>query len=274
MKLCGACKIEFPLEMFGKHSRNPDGLQYCCRRCKSESDRISRLKNLDNIKQHKKEYYLENKNHIIEKVNQYISVNRNKHNQWTTQSKLNLKTKVFNHYCNNEIKCENCEQLELELLTIDHIHGNGNQHRKEVGINTGYSTYSWLKKNNYPEGFQVLCWNCQYRKRAEEVANKNPTPKQIKQKIYNQQLKLECLNNYGKICSCGETDSIVLTLDHVNDDGFSHRKETNCRGLNFYLHLRKNNFPQNPPLQVLCLTCQYRKRILNEQNKNLQKQIA
>lgn len=35
--------------------------------------------------------------------------------------------------------------------------GGGSKHRKEIGV---ASTYSWLKKNKYPEGFRVLCWNC------------------------------------------------------------------------------------------------------------------
>lgn len=28
-KRCGACKQEFPVEMFSKHSKESDGLYYC-----------------------------------------------------------------------------------------------------------------------------------------------------------------------------------------------------------------------------------------------------
>lgn len=26
----------------------------------------------------------------------------------------------------------------------------------------GYQTYYWLKRNGFPPGFNVLCWNCQW----------------------------------------------------------------------------------------------------------------
>ena len=31
----------------------------------------------------------------------------------------------------------------------------------------GYRFYLWLKKHNFPEGFQALCLNCQFCKVAE-----------------------------------------------------------------------------------------------------------
>jgi hypothetical protein len=48
------------------------------------------------------------------------------------------------------------------FLTIDHIENNGAEHRRQQrnGQNKGHDIYAWLRKNNYPEGFQVLCYNC------------------------------------------------------------------------------------------------------------------
>jgi hypothetical protein len=54
-------------------------------------------------------------------------------------------------------KCACCGESRLSMLTIDHIDGKGNDHRREIGWS---NTYSWLRKNNYPAGFQILCWNC------------------------------------------------------------------------------------------------------------------
>jgi hypothetical protein len=31
----------------------------------------------------------------------------------------------------------------------------------------GYGFYTWLKKNGFPEGLQVLCMNCNWVKRVE-----------------------------------------------------------------------------------------------------------
>ncbi len=42
------------------------------------------------------------------------------------------------------------------FLTIDHIDGSGAEHRKKLTV----SITKWLAKHNYPEGFQILCWNC------------------------------------------------------------------------------------------------------------------
>ena len=50
---------------------------------------------------------------------------------------------------------------DIRALSIDHINSDGASHRKEVGN----GMYRWLLKNNFPEGFQVLCMNCQFIKR-------------------------------------------------------------------------------------------------------------
>lgn len=56
----------------------------------------------------------------------------------------------------NTPSCACCCILEIKFLAIDHINGHGNKHRKTFKG----TIYSWLRKNNYPKGFQVLCHNC------------------------------------------------------------------------------------------------------------------
>ena len=56
-------------------------------------------------------------------------------------------------------KCACCEEGSLLFLALDHIDGGGRQHRKETG---GGGFYIWLRRNNYPEGFRVLCHNCNF----------------------------------------------------------------------------------------------------------------
>jgi hypothetical protein len=55
-------------------------------------------------------------------------------------------------------KCACCGEEHYEFLSIDHINGGGTKHRAEVG--KGDVFYKWLRKNGYPEGFRVLCHNC------------------------------------------------------------------------------------------------------------------
>ena len=72
--------------------------------------------------------------------------------------RLVLKLTVFNVY--GGPRCVGCGESELACLSMDHINGGGNRHRREVG---SHSIYDKLKKNNYPPGFRVLCMNCQFR---------------------------------------------------------------------------------------------------------------
>jgi hypothetical protein len=60
---------------------------------------------------------------------------------------------VLSHYGE---KCICCGESELKFLTIDHIDGGGNSHREKIGSNI----YRWLIKNSFPQGFRILCFNC------------------------------------------------------------------------------------------------------------------
>jgi hypothetical protein len=71
----------------------------------------------------------------------------------------NKKILVFEKY--GGCVCVCCGESEISFLTIDHINGNGNRHRREIfNGKTSYRIYPWLIKNNFPPGFQVLCFNC------------------------------------------------------------------------------------------------------------------
>ena len=75
-----------------------------------------------------------------------------------------IKVLVLTHYGNGKLKCVMCGFKDIRTLTIDHIKGGGGKHKR--GLNLGAkSLYKWLIANNYPEGFQTLCMNCQWIKR-------------------------------------------------------------------------------------------------------------
>lgn len=57
-------------------------------------------------------------------------------------------------------KCSCCGESHVEFLALDHINGGGNQMRKVH--KTGKEFYKWLRNNGYPEGFRVLCHNCNH----------------------------------------------------------------------------------------------------------------
>jgi hypothetical protein len=256
LKKCSKCKLELPREMFSKHSREKDGLYYCCKSCKAKENKTYCDKSKDKTKIKHAKYYENHKQHIKDKTILFQINNPDKVKVYAKNSRDNLKLEVFNYYCDNDIKCQGCGEKELCILTVDHINGGGCKHTREIK-----NLYPWIKRNNYPEGFQIFCWNCQFRKKLQEAKPKNPTFRQLQMATYVRNIKHEVLEQYGKICLCGESDEIVLTLDHVNNDGAEHRRLVGKRGFGFYMWLRQNNFPNNSPLQVLCANCQFKKKI-------------
>ena len=71
-----------------------------------------------------------------------------------------LRAEVLRHY---GTKCACCGETEPKFLAIDHMNNDGAAHRKEIGKSSQSILY-WLRDNNYPEGFQLLCHNCNVAK--------------------------------------------------------------------------------------------------------------
>jgi len=57
-------------------------------------------------------------------------------------------------------KCACCGETNSGFLSIDHIDGGGNAHRRAINKKSGIGFLYWLNKHDYPSGFQVLCYNC------------------------------------------------------------------------------------------------------------------
>lgn len=76
----------------------------------------------------------------------------------------NIKIDLFNSYGGCKCSCPGgCEITALEFLSIDHIGGGGKQHVDNTGRRlTGVALYRWLREHNHPEGFRVLCMNCNF----------------------------------------------------------------------------------------------------------------
>lgn len=56
-------------------------------------------------------------------------------------------------------RCTCCGETIRQFLSLDHIHGDGNKHRKEIGGRMP-QLYKWIIANDFPPIFQVLCLNC------------------------------------------------------------------------------------------------------------------
>lgn len=103
------------------------------------------------------QWYYANKERALAGKRDYERRNPEKTKEWRRTSNKRLRMAALNHYSNNDPKCACCAERTYEFLAIDHINGNGKEHRRQVGNS---NIYDALRKAGYPEGFQVLCHNC------------------------------------------------------------------------------------------------------------------
>ena len=78
---------------------------------------------------------------------------RRRAREWNKKAKRTL----FEAY--GGARCACCGEEVLAFLTIDHINGGGRAAQAKTGRG-GQRLYLWLRRNNYPSGFRVLCFNC------------------------------------------------------------------------------------------------------------------
>ena len=102
-----------------------------------------RVKNKDKIRQQGRDRW---QNMTLEERSAKVLSNKNR--------RIRLRIAAIEHYGG---KCACCNERQPEFLAIDHIGGGGNAHRKSI---TTKSIGEWLYANSYPDGFQVLCHNC------------------------------------------------------------------------------------------------------------------
>lgn len=96
-------------------------------------------------------------------------------------------------------------------------------------------------------------WTFNYRQR-------HPDRLREQKRRYRLRVVHETFAAYGgPICvCCGETEISFLTLDHINGDGAEHRRSIGRA--RFYELLKKQGYPNDKPLQVLCWNCQWGRR--------------
>jgi len=112
-----------------------------------------RENNKEKIAAYRKEYYARNREHLLWMARGYHR-----------KENLDLKLLVLTHYGNGKCACVWCGMGNIDCLSIDHIDNNGQNHRK---ILRSRSIYKVLASQNFPDGYQTLCINCQWIKKAE-----------------------------------------------------------------------------------------------------------
>jgi hypothetical protein len=92
-----------------------------------------------------------------------------------------------------------------------------------------------------------------HQSNANNRRTEKPRTKE-ERKAYWDALTREVLAAYGDSCKCcGESEPLLLTIDHIANDGKQHRTEVGGSH-SFYLWLRRNKYPQDR-FQCLCFSC-------------------
>lgn len=155
-----------------------------------------------------------------------------------------------------------------EFLTIDHIKGDGSEHRM-VGLNKNAKhLYAWLAQQGFPkDAFRLLCFQCNYLRGRRGACPHKPDDvqigfskatdnKAIYAKQYRTQLMTEVFYKYGSECSCcGDRSPSFLTLKKI---GVNNQREASKElKAGIYVWVRDNGYP--PDFYLLCLNCNWSK---------------
>ena len=97
-----------------------------------------------------------------EKIKGYYVKKKEKNPNFQNEKRRERKLKILNHYSKGTLVCACCQESEINFLSLDHING-----KRELGHDRTYAgskLYEWIIKNDFPNGFQVLCFNCNFAK--------------------------------------------------------------------------------------------------------------
>lgn len=121
----------------------------------------------------RKNRYWDNRDEEIKRNKRWKELNPDEQRAYHKKHRDKLKMDVIIHYSNGTMACANPYNqhdkpyTDIRALSIDHIEGGGCKHRLSLNLKSS-GFYRWLRKNNYPSGYQVLCMNCQFIKRNVE----------------------------------------------------------------------------------------------------------
>jgi hypothetical protein len=126
IKHCPKCGRDKPIDQFHRDAREADGRRWLCKTCQHEQ------------------------------AQKHYAANQDGEKLRASRRHASNRERVLDHYGRS---CACCSSTARP--TIDHVNGDGKQHRAEVG----HALYRWLIANDFPAGFQTLCHPCNISKR-------------------------------------------------------------------------------------------------------------
>lgn len=108
------------------------------------------------------------------KHREWVEKNKEKVRQYNRERSLGRKRQVLTYYSPNKVLC--CSWLgcfvdDIDMLSLDHLDNNGARDIR----GSGKALYNSLIRENFPSGFQTLCYNHQWKK---EITRLKTEPRQ------------------------------------------------------------------------------------------------
>ena len=215
---------------------------------KSKSDRKYREKNYDSLSIKKREWY---------SVRMSDPVHRLARNVRGRKNRASRKRLIIEHYSRGTVRCNKCNTDDIHALTIDHV---DKSIRTEFQYRSGDNLYRELINKNYPDGFQVLCANCQNIKRitASEFSGKIDIKSWVRKTRY---MAIRMLSPSAVCQQCGFADIRALHIDHIDGNGMLDHKQP----IYLYKKIVNNPVEYRSKLQVLCANCNLIKQHVNNE---------
>lgn len=178
------------------------------------------------------------------------------HRDASRRSNEKIKTRVISSYGG---KCS-CGVVDCDLLTIDHVGGGGNSHRRKMGSSFG-NMWRVALREGCPAKYRLLCRNCNMRDHLERLRTVPPsTLAAAKERDRKANYKRLAFSAYGgpvcSDCGGGEGDYDVLSLDHIEPVGGGRKRA--C-GWHLYKQLSDAGWPAG--YRVLCLNCNWKRHM-------------
>lgn len=164
---CSNCGVRKTVDDFPKRA-----VDYWCNDCRRvyARDAYRRKRDAmskDEYRAYREEINRRHKRNRDRRISQMSAIElaafKNEVNRGNTERRYAAKEAAYEAYGGYVCAC--CGETERAFLSIDHINNDGAEHKRQNNIRTGEQMYRWLGRNNYPDGFQVLCMNCQWGKR-------------------------------------------------------------------------------------------------------------
>ena len=120
------------------------------------------------IKEYRRAYYLANKEKSDEYHKRWVKKHPKQRRVHILKCNRKKKTLVLGHYSFIGLpECAYCGIRDVDVLCLDHIDNDGGGLCRREG--SGIRFYTWIVKNNFPAGYQVLCANCNLKKEISRV---------------------------------------------------------------------------------------------------------